>query len=353
MPSHQRRTYWRAALCQTFAAVDIAVPDEGCSGNIRTSQLGHLRVATVDGDPLRMQRTPQLIEPGEDEYLVVMLLVRGVARVEQDAREIHLSPGEIVFCDMARPTLMEFPHPFRTTSLVLPRRLLGLGESDLQRLTTTPISPDTTLGSLLSHFLAQLADAAETCLSPTGEALARHVVELLTILVEEQLHQEAGDTPSTARALLSRIQSFIDRHLADPDLTPEVIARANHISVRYLHRLFQTQGVTVGRWIRRRRLHECRRALAGREAAGRTISGVARQWGFTSAAHFSRVFRAAYGMSPAEWRDSAVRTPRTHPSPSAVSSLSKAAAASREGRFDPSPADGEVHLADEAGDTAA
>jgi len=146
---------------------------------------------------------------------------------------------------------------------------------------------------------------------------------------------------------------FIDRHLADPDVTPEVIARAHHISVRYLHRLFEAEDITVSRWIQRRRLQECRRELARREVAGRTIAAVARRWGFTSAAHFSRVFRATYGMSPVEWRDSAARAPRTPPSPSGVTRVSEAAAASRPRCSHLHPARGDVHLAGEAGNTAA
>jgi AraC-like DNA-binding protein len=354
VPAHQRQTYWREALSQTFATVDIAVSDEVCSGTIRTSRLGHLQVATVEGgEPLRVRRTPRLIARGEDEYLVVKLLVKGVAMVEQDGREVHLHPGEIVFCDLTRPMGIEFPHPFQTKSLVLPRRLLDLGEPDLQRLAATPIRPDTTLGSLLSPFLTRLVDTAATYPSAIGEVLARHTVDLLTVLVGERLHEEVGDTSSAARVLLPRIQVFIDRHLADPDLTPEVLARAHHISVRYLHRLFETEDVTVGRWIQRRRLQECRRELARREAAGRTIAAVARQWGFASAAHFSRVFRAAYGMSPAEWRDSTARAPRTPPSPSGVSRVSEPVPALRPRRSHLPPARSDVHLAGDAGDTAA
>lgn len=325
VPTHQRGTYWREALSQTFAAVDIAVPDEVYSGTIRTSRLGHVQVTRVDGDPMRARRTPRLIARGDDEQLVVTLLARGVATVEQDAREASLQPGEIVFCDMARPIRMDFPHPFQTKSLILPRRLLGLREADLQRITATPIRPDTTMGSLLSPFLTRLVDTAATCPSDTGGVLASNVIDLLTMLAEERLRQEAGDTPSATRLL--EIQTFIDRHLADPDLTPEAIARANHISVRYLHKLFQTDDITVSQWIQRRRLEECRRELARWEAASRTIATVARKWGFTSASHFSRAFRAVYGMSPAEWRDPAVRGPRMPSLPNGASRVSEASGA--------------------------
>ncbi|MEU1540899.1 AraC family transcriptional regulator [Actinacidiphila glaucinigra] len=38
-----------------------------------------------------------------------------------------------------------------------------------------------------------------------------------------------------------------------------------------------------------------------------------RRWGFVSPAHFSRSFRAAYGLSPGEWRRTASdRSPRRH-----------------------------------------
>ncbi|MET8954189.1 helix-turn-helix domain-containing protein [Streptomyces sp. NPDC004393] len=305
VPTDRRTAYWRETLSRTFGAVDIAVPDQVCSGAVRTSPLGRLRVATVESDPLRAWRTSRLIARGGDAPLVVKLLARGTARVEQDGRVAVLDGGEIVFCDMARPIRMEFPRPFETKSIVLPRRLLGLRDSDFQRITATPIHPDTTLGSLLSPFLTKVVDSAATYPPRTGEALAHNVVDFLTALAEEQLRQDTAESPSGTGMLVLRIQAFIDRHLAEPNLSPESIARAHQISVRYLHKLFQAEDTTVSRWIQRRRLQECRRELARRQAEGRTIAAVARRWGFTSAAHFSRAFRAVYGMSPTEWRNSA------------------------------------------------
>ncbi|MDX2852994.1 AraC family transcriptional regulator [Streptomyces sp. PA03-3a] len=36
---------------------------------------------------------------------------------------------------------------------------------------------------------------------------------------------------------------------------------------------------------------------------------IARRWGFVSPAHFSRSFRAAYGLSPGEWHRTASDRP--------------------------------------------
>jgi AraC-like DNA-binding protein len=303
VPASARRAYWREALSRTFNAVDITVPDDVYSGTIRTSRLGHLQVTTVECDSLRAVRTPRLIARGTGENVIVRVQATGVARIEQDAREAYLQAGEIVIYDMARPHRMDFPDRHQTKSVLLPRRLLGLRESDLQQITAIPIRTDTALGALVSPFLSRLVDTARSYPAHTAELLARNAVDLLAVLVQEQLGREPVDTSGADRAMLLRMQAFIVLHLADRDLTPEVVARAHHISVRYVYKIFQQEGVTVGRWIQRRRLEECRRELARTDAVRRTVAAVARRWGFTSAAHFSRVFQAAYGMSPSAWRD--------------------------------------------------
>ncbi|MFE1953523.1 helix-turn-helix domain-containing protein [Streptomyces sp. NPDC059524] len=286
--------------------MDIAVPEEVRSGTIRTAALGRVQAVTVESEPQVARRTRRLISCADNEnYVVVKLLSRGGARVEQDARDSVVRPGQLFVYDMARPISLALPEPFQTKSLVLPRTVLGLGEADVARITATPLGAESAIGGLLSPFLSQLVDSAESCPEPAGELVARNVVDLLTVLADERRGADTLESPSGSRVLLTRIRAFIDGNLSDPDLTPEVVARAHHISVRYLHKLFEGEGITVSRWIQRRRLEECRRALARRDATRTTVAAVAHRWGFTSASHFSRVFRAAYGQSPVDWRDSA------------------------------------------------
>jgi AraC-like DNA-binding protein len=104
------------------------------------------------------------------------------------------------------------------------------------------------------------------------------------------------------RALLIRIRAWIEEHLDHPELSPADVAAAHHISLRYLHKLFSVQQSTVAGWIRHRRLERCRRALLDPAQATRPVSAIAARWGILNAAHFSRVFRDAYGLAPAEYR---------------------------------------------------
>jgi transcriptional regulator GlxA family with amidase domain len=104
-------------------------------------------------------------------------------------------------------------------------------------------------------------------------------------------------------ATFAQLQAYISAWLGDPALTPERIAVANNVSLRTLHRIFQANDTTVAGWIRQRRLDRCRRDLTNLALADRPVRAIATRWGFVDAAHFSRAFKAAYGTSPAAYRE--------------------------------------------------
>ena len=109
---------------------------------------------------------------------------------------------------------------------------------------------------------------------------------------------------SREQTLLLRLHAFIEQHLGDADLTPGLVAAAHFISVRYLYRLFETQGTTVAAWIRFRRLERCRADLGDPAFGVVPVSAIAARWGLPDSAHFSRLFRRTYGQPPAEYRRS-------------------------------------------------
>jgi AraC-like DNA-binding protein len=93
----------------------------------------------------------------------------------------------------------------------------------------------------------------------------------------------------------------MEKRLGDSELSPNMLAQMHHISTRYLHSVFSERGTTVGAWIRSRRLAQSRSELAN-SSSDRTITEISMRWGFNDAAHFSRSFRSAYGVSPLKFR---------------------------------------------------
>jgi hypothetical protein len=79
---------------------------------------------------------------------------------------------------------------------------------------------------------------------------AADATRISTILLDllELNYELSGE--SQQRVLYHQTQGFIQRQLADPELTPATIAEAHHISVRTLHRLFGSHGHPVTEWIR-------------------------------------------------------------------------------------------------------
>ncbi|MFD0853066.1 helix-turn-helix domain-containing protein, partial [Actinomadura adrarensis] len=140
-----------------------------------------------------------------------------------------------------------------------------------------------------------------------GRQLGTTALDLLAVLAQERQRNPNPEVPETARVLLARVQDYILKNLGDPDLAPESIAAAHNISIRYLHRLFRFEGITVARWIKRRRLEACRRDLS-RALAAPNVATIAGRWGFANHSHFSREFRNAYGVSPSEWQATARAT---------------------------------------------
>lgn len=87
----------------------------------------------------------------------------------------------------------------------------------------------------------------------------------------------------------------LEAHLDDPDLSLKHIAERQALSVRYLNKLFEREGISTARWIRMRRLERCRRDLESEELGDRSISAIAYANGFSDISSFNRAFRATPG----------------------------------------------------------
>jgi AraC-like DNA-binding protein len=99
---------------------------------------------------------------------------------------------------------------------------------------------------------------------------------------------------------------YIEDHLRDPELSPAKVAKGLRISPRYLRTVFARSGEKVSAYIMRRRLEECAKQIRNPSWAGHTLTEIAFAWGFNSAAHFTRAFHDHFGVTPRDYRRTAV-----------------------------------------------
>src|SRR5262249_25117873 len=145
------------------------------------------------------------------------------------------------------------------------------------------------IGAMLADVLIRLAAESEGYRAADAPRLGTVVLDLITALLAHELDTDAeaeatharADPESHRRALVLRIQAFIQRNLHSSELPPAAIAAAHHISVRYLYRLFERQGLTVAAWIRAQRLERCCHDLDDPAQSAIPIHAIAARWGFS------------------------------------------------------------------------
>jgi AraC-like DNA-binding protein len=303
LPAGQRFDFWKAALAEAFVPLEVTRPgnDPDFRGRLDGFDLGSLRVCEVRAEPHTALRTRRLVAAAPSGCYKLGLLLRGSAVLIQDGREATLTPGDFALYDTDRPYTLGFACEHRMLILVFPRDLLGLPAEYVARLTATTLpGVQPGLAGLLPSFLTQVAEVIDQVGGRAAVRLSGNVLDLLTTVLAERLDRPAAD--SAHRTLMLRITAFIEEHLGNPDLSPQLIAAAHHISLRQLHKLFHGTGTTVGGWIRQRRLERCGRDLRDPALAGRPVAAIGARWGYPDPAHFSRLFKSAYGVGPRDYR---------------------------------------------------
>ena len=162
---------------------------------------------------------------------------------------------------------------------------------------------------MVSHISALTRRADELSVDPAAADVGVASVELARALLASAAYETRYRTDALAATLLTQIRGYIRQHLADPDLTPEMIAAAHNISIRYLYKLCAAADFSLHQWVTSQRLQGARDELAGLASQHRSIAMVAQRWGFSNPTHFSRRFRATYGITPRDWRHIADETP--------------------------------------------
>lgn len=298
-PDFERRV--RHALVQ----VDVQRAERGpfTRFTLRKTALREMRIYDVTIDPAIIERRPVDIaqDPVDDYFLTVLL--EGESRITQRGRELIMNPGDMALMAGGVPYLVAYPKPSRRLILRMPcgefrRRVIG------DEFLPVRFVGNGGLGRIVSNLFHSAAFEAQNLNPMEQGTVADKLLDLVAATVRHDASHPTlgGKRNERALDLGYRILDYMERHFAEAELSPRRIAAAHDISTRYLHAVFKPSGTTVARWIWERRLQACHDDLADPSRRHQSVSDIALARGFNDTAHFSRVFKKRFGVTPSAVR---------------------------------------------------
>jgi AraC-like DNA-binding protein len=303
LPERDRLPWLREVFGRQIVRLDIEpLRGHACELDVQLfCQLPGLRSTHIrSASPSRFNRTKEIVADGNDDLALIVNL-QGYCAVSQRNQEVVLGVGEAALISHTEPaTVTQGANRFR--GIIMTRAALAPLVADLEDATVRRIGRETEALRLLVAYVTTLQDFAAA--SPELRHLAAtHVDDLAALAIgctRDGAALASGRGMRAAR--LRAIKDHIGANLCNHALTVTAVAVRQRVSPRYIHKLFEAEGITFSHYVLDARLARARRMLTDPRHANMTVSAIAYATGFGDLSHFNRAFRRCYGATPSEMR---------------------------------------------------
>jgi len=268
----------------------------------RKLEMGQMSLIALRCGSASIRREPEDVRARCNNMLTFVHQVRGHSSFNHYGMQIELEEGDFTLCNNSRQYSLNIDGPSEVIFFRVPTPIVRAAIPSPDMLCGRRLSRHDALASMAAAMVRDLSMRDPEGLPPeAGERAARHVLDVLassyTCLVIEQ-----RQISTVMSARFWNVKLFIEEHLRDPELNTAFIARHLKLSSRYLRMIFAVSEESPSTYILRRRLEECATQLRDPRWRQHSITNIAFGWGFNSAPHFARSFRARFGCSPRDYR---------------------------------------------------
>ncbi len=267
-------------------------------------KIASLTIHCIESDPVTVSRRDEDILADHVFDLLLHVQLEGTAVISQGDKTFTLTKDALAIVPGGIPYSVRYPEKGRKIILRIPHRVfhervLGREVRDFD----ATLFKGAGLVPVVINLLKSITLKEEGNLTDIEQyTLADSFLALVGAVVRSRSQPDATSHEKNQSARLCRILSYLEENFSNHELTPAAIAKANCISLRHLHGLFQLGGTTVSKWIWERRLKAGREDLLDPSMAALTICEIAYHRGFSDSAHFSRAFKERFGLPPGRLR---------------------------------------------------
>lgn len=234
------------------------------------------------------------------DHLYLKVVQSGSLVIEQNRQMRRFEAGSMVVVDPAYGFKDFYGDTTKVSILQLPRS--ALRDRGLRYAFNEPYAAN--LGSedvkAVRSVVTHTAHSSPGISASLRGRLGQQCLDLLDLVLD---HDRAPARSCVSATTVLRTKQVVLRLLADPNLSVARIAAELNISASHLTRALKTSGLSPMRYAWSLRLEHAALMLTHAAENNLQAKEVAYRCGFANATHFSRAFKAKYGMSPRAFMD--------------------------------------------------
>jgi AraC-like DNA-binding protein len=301
VPEQDRAGAVASRLAEASGASVALAPHERLHARMELWQLGRLGLFRNESSGLAMSRDERQARRDGGQVVALAVQERSSARHEQFGHRHDVPAGGLMLVDLSAPFAFSWSARGASRALQIPRDALEL-PADVVRAAAPRLGRSPLSDLVARHVVDLFRQAGRLADRPEAAAVGGASIDLVRALLSSAADGPAAHHDAVYETLATQVREVVRQNLRRPDLGPELIAAALNISVRHLYEVCSRAGISLEQLVITRRLDGAHQELAGPGSSHRTIGAIAHGWGFRDAAHFSRRFKAAYGITPRERR---------------------------------------------------
>lgn len=299
IPLMNKKLIWENGITSAYYDLSINIPDiNHFHGKLLHVSTDDLEVSSLSSQPIQYVCSDNQVKQEQDSFLLALPIFNPIEYLQQNKR-FEILPGGFLLQHGMTPYTLNNPS-------VNQMWVIKIEGSKLRQLCYQPeklcMHVDTGNHANTAFLMDYIPLAfqklnANKVHATHSKLMTKHILELLSLLLNEsqQVTQSREEVVITAH--LHRIQQYISNNLPNTELNATNVAAACKISTRYLYVIFKHQQLSFNQYLKEQRLSKAYALLAGNQYPF-SIDYLASQCGFNSSSYFISQFKQRYQTHP-------------------------------------------------------